>query len=63
MDNIAKVLVGLAALGFLAAVSTAFMGGWIANIPAESFSRTCTNLSLLAIALMMMGKQGGGGGE
>ena len=51
MQNIINVSVGLAILGFLLAVVTVFTGPVFAGIPAESFSRACTNLALIAIAL------------
>ncbi len=52
MSVIAKVLIGLASLAFLLAVFTALL--WpIFNIPAESFSRACSNLALIAIALLL----------
>ncbi len=52
MSVIAKVLIGLASLAFLSAVFTALL--WpIFNIPAESFSRACSNLALIAIALLL----------
>ncbi len=60
MDFLAKALVGGAALGFLLAVVAGAMGGEIAGFPAESFSRACTNLALLSIALQMMAKAGSG---
>ncbi len=60
MEGMAKVLVGGAALGFLLAVVAGVMGGAIAGFPAESFSRTCTNLALVSIALQMMAKAGSG---
>ena len=50
MKNAAKALIGLAALGFDLAVVTAFIGD-IAGISPEGFSRACTNLALLAIAV------------
>jgi len=55
MSVIARVLIGLASLAFLSAVFTALL--WpIFNIPAESFSRACSNLALIAIALLLCGK-------
>ncbi len=55
MSVIAKVLIGLASLAFLSAVFTALL--WpIFNIPAESFSRACSNLALIAIALLLCAK-------
>ncbi len=58
MEMLPKALVGGATLGFLLAVVTGVMGGAIAGIPAESFSRACTNLALISIALQMMAKPG-----
>ena len=51
MNNLAKALTGLAALAFALAVVSAFTGP-IVGIAPESFSRACTNLALLAIALI-----------
>ena len=56
MENVAKGLVALAALTFVIAVLAGLMGGDIMGFPAESFSRACSNLALVAIALMLMGK-------
>jgi uncharacterized membrane protein len=53
MNNLAKVLTGLAALAFVLAVVTNFMGALL-NTPAEGYSRACTNLALLAIALVVV---------
>ncbi len=58
MENVAKGLVALAALSFIVAVLAGLMGGALMGIPAESFSRACTNLALVAIALMLMGSKG-----
>ena len=57
MENIAKGLVGVAALGFVLAVVAAFTGGEVMSIPGESFSRACENLALIAIALLLLGKK------
>lgn len=51
MINLAKALTGLAALAFVLAVATTFMGGFLTS--AEGFSRASTNLALLAIALVL----------
>lgn len=51
MSNLAKALTGLAFLAFVLAVVTNFMGP-ILNTPAEAYSRACSNLALLAIALV-----------
>ena len=50
MAHVTKVLIGLAALAFLAAVFTVLF--WpVFGIPAEGYSRASNNLALLAIAL------------
>ncbi len=51
MDNLAKALIGLAALAFLLAVGTALLGVPILGVLPEGFSRACTNLALLSIGL------------
>jgi hypothetical protein len=52
MSNLVKALIGLAALAFLLAVVSHFTGA-IVNTRAEAYSRASTNLSLLAIALVL----------
>lgn len=55
-----KLLVVLAALSFVVAVVVSLTDP-ILGLPAESFSRACTNLALLAIAVAVMdGKAAGG---
>jgi hypothetical protein len=57
-----KAMVGLAGLAFvLAVICSAILSGPILGIPAEGFSRACTNLALLAIAssVCLDGKAGG----
>ncbi len=57
MENVAKGLVALAALSFIVAVLASLMGGGaLMGVPAESFSRACSNLALVAIVVMLMGK-------
>jgi hypothetical protein len=51
MLTLAKVLVALAGLAFILAVVTNFRGG-LSGVSPEGFSRACTNLALLAIALV-----------
>ncbi len=59
MPGLAKLLVLLAAISFaLAVVGGAFTGA-IVGIGAEAFSRACTNLALLAIAIVMVFKEEG----
>ena len=56
MDSLGKPLVGLAVVAFVIGVVVGLMGGDFMNVPAESFSRACDNLALIAIAVMMMAK-------
>lgn len=53
MSNAMKGLIGLSGLAFLLAViATLFTGtGTIMGVAAEGFSRACSNLALIAIAL------------
>jgi hypothetical protein len=54
MRLIAKILVGLSALAFLAGVVAGlFLGGRLFNIPAESFARATDGMALIAIALLL----------
>lgn len=52
MAGLAKVLTGLAALAFLAAVVTNFAGAILTT--AEGYANAGTNLALLAIALVLV---------
>jgi hypothetical protein len=52
MRTLAKVLVGLAGLAFVLAVAASFTGR-IMHVHPEGFSRACSNLALLAIALVL----------
>jgi len=52
MSNLAKALIGLAALAFVLAVVTHFAGP-IVGTYAEAYSRASGNLALLAIALVL----------
>ncbi|HXI02144.1 MAG TPA: hypothetical protein VNI57_03110 [Candidatus Saccharimonadales bacterium] len=61
MHIVAKGLVGLAALAFILAVIDSVFTGPILTIPAESFSRAANNLALMAIALMVVFREHGGG--
>ncbi len=53
MSALPKVLTGLAALAFVLAVFTNFVGPFV-HVGAEGFSRASTNLALLAIALVLI---------
>jgi hypothetical protein len=52
MRTVAKVCVALAALAFVLAVVTSFTGRLVGVHP-EGFSRACSNLALLALALVV----------
>ena len=53
MRSLAKVFVALAALSFVLAVASALTGR-LMHIHAEGYSRACSNLALLAIALVVV---------
>ncbi len=51
MLNLMKVLVVLAALAFVIALIGSLTGFFFLNVSPEGYSRACTNLALIAIAL------------
>ena len=51
METLIKGLIGLSALSFLLAVVASLFTGDIIGLPPESFSRACSNLALVSIAL------------
>lgn len=54
MTDLAKALTGLSALAFVLAVATNFTGMLpIPGTTSEGFSNACSNLALLAIALVL----------
>ncbi len=57
MQKIIPVLIGLAALSFIFAVISVFFEGAVLRISAEAFSRACTNLALIAIAITVWSKK------
>ena len=57
MANLTKLLVVLAAIGFIMAVVTALTGLGLGVSP-EGYSRACTNLALLAIAVQFVFSKG-----
>ncbi len=61
MPGIAKLLVLLAAITFVLAVVGAWTGTMM-GIGAEALSRACTNLALIAIAMVMVFKEEGAAG-
>ncbi len=52
MSTLVKALIALAAVAFVFAVLTHFAGP-VVRTQAEAYSRTSTNLALLAIALVL----------
>ena len=56
MSNVSKLLIGLASLAFLLAVSVLLLGP-IFGITGEAFSRASNNLALIAIALLVCTKR------
>ena len=56
MANILKGLISLAALGFVLAVIGTLTDSFILGVAPESFSRACSNLALIAIALSLVYK-------
>jgi hypothetical protein len=57
MRNATLVLIALSALGFVFAVVGTLLGRSIMGIASEGFSRACTNLALIAIALLLVEKK------
>jgi hypothetical protein len=51
MAKLTMVLIGLSAISFLLAVISILVTGPIMGITPEGFSRACTNLVLMGIAL------------
>jgi len=56
MNGIPKFLVLVAGAAFVMAVLSSLFTGTIRNVPPEAFSRACTNLALIAIAMSMIHK-------
>jgi hypothetical protein len=52
MRSLPKVLVVLAVLSFVLAVVTVYTGPMI-HVKPEGFSRACSNLALIAIAMVL----------
>ncbi len=57
MFMIVKLLIVLGCLGFVLAVAGALVDTEILGVTAEGYSRGCTNLVLIAIALSMKCKE------
>ena len=56
MSNVSKVLIGLASLAFLLALSVSLFGP-VFSVSGEAFSRASNNLALIAIALLVCTKR------
>ena len=57
MRNATLVLIALSALGFVFAVVGTLLGRSVMGVASEGFSRACTNLALIAIALLLVEKR------
>ena len=57
MQNLIKVMVGLAVLAFLLAVVGSLNLFSLMDLPPEGLSRACTNLALLSIAFSLVFKE------
>ncbi len=57
MQNLIKVMVGLAVLAFLLAVAGSLNLFSLMDLPPEGLSRACTNLALLSIAFSLVFKE------
>ena len=58
MRSVSMALIGLSALGFLLAVVATLVPTEIMGVSAEGFSRGCSNLVLIAIALAAWFREG-----
>ena len=56
MIRVAYILISLSCLAFVIAVIGSLFGIDFFNVDPEGFSRACSNLALIAIALMMLFK-------
>ena len=59
MSRLRQPLIGLAALAFIIAVVSSLTNNIFVGVEAEGFSRACTNLALLAIAIGWGGNDDG----
>ena len=59
MSNVTKGLIALSAIAFVMAVASGLMGGGpVIGVGPEGFSRACSNLALISIALTLGWKNG-----
>ena len=54
MRNLHILLIALSVLGFVLAVVGALLGRSIIGVSPEGFSRACSNLALITIALVLV---------
>ena len=59
MKYLRWILIGLSAVGFVCAAVVALWDFPICSVSAEGFSNGCTNLALLAIALLLASEKKG----
>ena len=53
MKNLIRVLIAISALGFVLAVVSTLLGGSFLGFYAQTYSRACSNLALISIALSL----------
>lgn len=53
MKIIVRVLIAISALSFVLAVVSHLLGGILFEINAQTYSKACSNLALIAIALAL----------
>ncbi|MDZ7723423.1 MAG: hypothetical protein U5R06_11615 [candidate division KSB1 bacterium] len=58
MKILTWLLIGLSALAFVLAVVSVLLSGRILGVSPEAYSRACSNLALIAIALLLTLKKG-----
>jgi hypothetical protein len=58
MQNIIKVLIGLSILAFMIAVLGSVFNFDLMGVDPEGYSRACSNIALVAIALALAFKPG-----
>jgi hypothetical protein len=57
MSNLIKILIALSALSFVVAILEALFSFQLFRVDPEGYSRACSNLALIAIALALITKK------
>ena len=57
LRDLAWILIALSAISFILAIVTSVTGLRIINVSPEGYSRACTNLALLSIALVLANRK------